>query len=96
MNFFDEIDELTPQREVHLSDEKEIAVILYTSGTTGQPKGAMLSHHALMQNCVDLNLCWGFTSEDVLLHALPLFHVHGLLFCFALGALCFGEYDFAV
>ncbi|QGP52766.1 Long-chain-fatty-acid--CoA ligase [Piscirickettsia salmonis] len=78
--FFDNMVTLAVQREVYMSDPDDIAVILYTSGTTGQPKGAMLSHRALVQNCIDLNLCWGFTDSDVLLHTLPLFHVHGLFF----------------
>lgn len=56
----------------------DIAAILYTSGTTGRSKGAMLSHGNLTSNAQELNQLWGFTPEDVLLHALPVFHVHGL------------------
>ena len=56
----------------------DIAAILYTSGTTGRSKGAMLSHGNLTSNAQELNRLWGFTPEDVLLHALPVFHVHGL------------------
>ncbi len=56
----------------------EIAAILYTSGTTGRPKGAMLSHHNLSSNAEVLHRTWGFGQGDVLLHALPLFHTHGL------------------
>nr|MBS0021074.1 AMP-binding protein [Gammaproteobacteria bacterium] len=56
----------------------EIAALLYTSGTTGQPKGAMLSHDNLASNAATLQSAWGFTTADVLLHALPLFHAHGL------------------
>jgi len=56
----------------------DIAAILYTSGTTGRSKGAMLSHGNLISNAQALNRLWGFTPEDVLLHALPVFHVHGL------------------
>lgn len=54
------------------------AVILYTSGTTGSPKGAMLSHANLAANALALHHAWGFRADDVLLHALPIFHVHGL------------------
>ena len=56
----------------------DIAAILYTSGTTGRSKGAMLSHGNLTSNAQELNPLWGFTPKDVLLHALPVFHVHGL------------------
>ena len=56
----------------------DLAAILYTSGTTGRSKGAMLSHANLGSNAVTLKECWRFTSQDVLLHALPIFHTHGL------------------
>jgi len=56
----------------------DLAAILYTSGTTGRPKGAMLTHNNLLSNAIALHESWGFTPDDVLLHALPLFHVHGL------------------
>jgi malonyl-CoA/methylmalonyl-CoA synthetase len=55
-----------------------VAAIIYTSGTTGRPKGAMLSHANLAANAAALAHAWRFTEADVLLHALPLFHVHGL------------------
>lgn len=54
------------------------AAILYTSGTTGRSKGAVLSHDNLAANAFALKACWRFTNKDVLLHALPLFHIHGL------------------
>lgn len=54
------------------------AALLYTSGTTGRPKGAVLSHRNLASNAEVLRRAWGFGREDVLLHALPLFHTHGL------------------
>ena len=63
---------------------EDLAAILYTSGTTGRSKGAMLSHGNLAANALVLDEFWGFKEErdagdqDVLLHALPLFHVHGL------------------
>ncbi|MEO8105880.1 MAG: AMP-binding protein [Actinomycetes bacterium] len=54
------------------------AALLYTSGTTGRPKGALLSHANLVANARTLVDVWGFASSDVLLHILPLFHTHGL------------------
>jgi malonyl-CoA/methylmalonyl-CoA synthetase len=56
----------------------DLAAILYTSGTTGRSKGAMLSHRNLLSNAEVLLREWRFTAEDVLLHALPIFHTHGL------------------
>ena len=51
---------------------------LYTSGTTGRSKGAMLTQSNLLSNAQALHQIWGFTGDDVLLHALPIFHTHGL------------------
>jgi malonyl-CoA/methylmalonyl-CoA synthetase len=56
----------------------DLASIIYTSGTTGRSKGAMLSHGNLAANAVALHQIWDFSPKDVLLHALPIFHVHGL------------------
>ena len=56
----------------------DLAAVLYTSGTTGRPKGAMLSHENLRSNAAALVEAWRFTPEDVLIHALPIFHTHGL------------------
>jgi malonyl-CoA/methylmalonyl-CoA synthetase len=56
----------------------DLAAILYTSGTTGRSKGAMLSHGNLKSNALVLKELWQFRHEDVLLHALPIFHTHGL------------------
>ncbi|HXW71035.1 MAG TPA: malonyl-CoA synthase [Methylocella sp.] len=56
----------------------DLAAILYTSGTTGRPKGAMLTHGNLASNAAALARLWRFSPDDVLLHALPLYHTHGL------------------
>ncbi|MGZ5181560.1 MAG: AMP-binding protein, partial [Ramlibacter sp.] len=56
----------------------DLAAILYTSGTTGRSKGAMLTHGNLLSNARVLKDYWGWTKGDVLIHALPIFHVHGL------------------
>jgi malonyl-CoA/methylmalonyl-CoA synthetase len=74
------------ERAVYCSDahtvaEKsadDLAAILYTSGTTGRSKGAMLTHGNLLSNAVVLKSYWGWKRGDVLIHALPIFHVHGL------------------
>jgi len=56
----------------------EAAAILYTSGTTGRSKGAVLTHANLASNALALHEAWGFEPDDVLLHVLPVFHAHGL------------------
>jgi len=58
--------------------DKDLAAILYTSGTTGRSKGAMLTQANLLSNARTLAEAWEFTAKDVLLHALPIFHTHGL------------------
>ena len=63
--------------DVHCAPD-DLAALLYTSGTTGQPKGAMLTHGNLASNGGALKTAWAFTGGDVLLHALPIFHAHGL------------------
>lgn len=60
------------------SDENDLAALLYSSGTTGVPKGIMLSHGNLRSNAQALITAWAFNKDDVLLHSLPIFHVHGL------------------
>lgn len=56
----------------------DVAAIIYTSGTTGQPKGAMISHGNLSANVLALDKAWGWKTDDVMLHVLPVFHIHGL------------------
>ncbi len=56
----------------------DLAALLYTSGTTGRSKGAMMSHRNLLSNAVSLVDLWGITDADRLIHALPVFHTHGL------------------
>jgi len=71
------------------SGPDDLAAILYTSGTTGRSKGASLTHRNLASNALALVEAWGFTRGDVLLHALPIYHVHGLfvaLHCALLSA----------
>jgi malonyl-CoA/methylmalonyl-CoA synthetase len=60
------------------SDADDLAALLYSSGTTGRPKGIMLTHENLHANIKALQEAWAFTDSDRLLHALPIFHVHGL------------------
>jgi malonyl-CoA/methylmalonyl-CoA synthetase len=59
-------------------EDDDLAAILYTSGTTGRSKGAMLTHRNLSSNALTLKDYWRFTDQDVLLHALPIYHTHGL------------------
>ncbi len=69
------------QSDVHTPAARaadDLAAILYTSGTTGRSKGAMLSHGNLLSNAQVLQRYWGWKQGDVLIHALPIFHVHGL------------------
>lgn len=71
--------------------EDDLACIIYTSGTTGRSKGAMLSHGNLASNGLTLRDYWRFSGSDVLIHALPLFHVHGLfvaVHCTLLAGAC--------
>jgi len=60
------------------NDKDDTAIIIYTSGTTGRPKGAEITHGNLISNLEALHTAWGWQEDDVLLHVLPIFHVHGL------------------
>jgi len=73
---------------------RDLAAILYTSGTTGLSKGAMLSHDNLLSNALTLVDYWRFTASDVLLHALPIFHTHGLFVATNIIMICGGSMIF--
>lgn len=68
----------TPLDEILPREPDDLAAILYTSGTTGRSKGAMLTHRNLGSNAASLVEAWRFTKQDRLIHALPIFHTHGL------------------
>src|SRR3984885_1943020 len=68
----------SPEFETVTRENDDLAAILYTSGTTGRSKGAMLTHDNLASNSLALVDYWGFTDKDVLIHALPIYHTHGL------------------
>lgn len=68
----------TPIDEIIDRADDDVAAMLYTSGTTGRSKGAMLTHGCLADNGRSLHQVWSFQPGDVLLHSLPIFHVHGL------------------
>ncbi|HEX5068399.1 MAG TPA: AMP-binding protein [Myxococcota bacterium] len=70
--------ERAPDAAIAESAGSDVAAILYTSGTTGRPKGAMLTHRNLAANAEALVALWRFERGDALLHALPIFHAHGL------------------
>ena len=69
---------LDPDPAIEPRADDDLAAICYTSGTTGRSKGAMITHGNLTSNALSLHEIWGFEPGDVLLHALPIFHVHGL------------------
>lgn len=74
----DAADTARPEFETVRRGNDDLAAILYTSGTTGRSKGAMLSHDNLASNSYSLVDYWRFTDKDVLIHALPIYHTHGL------------------
>ena len=74
----DSLDDSAINIQTFNTPKNHIAALLYSSGTTGIPKGIMLTHENLISNTETLVKTWQFTKEDVLMHALPIFHVHGL------------------
>jgi malonyl-CoA/methylmalonyl-CoA synthetase len=85
----EEMDRVDISTPVFAAGNDDPAVILYTSGTTGEAKGAVISHSALIANMTDLHNLWRLSSSDISLHTLPLVHGHGLLLAFQ-GALYAG------
>jgi malonyl-CoA/methylmalonyl-CoA synthetase len=77
-SFLEEAGRAEAESEPVACTDDDLAAMLYTSGTTGKPKGAMLTQRNLSSNALALVEAWRFTSDDVLLHALPIFHTHGL------------------
>lgn len=84
IDFFRSASDSLPAVDIALDDP---SLVIYTSGTTGNPKGAMLTHRNLIHDARNIISIWEITANDVLCHALPLFHVHGL--CFALHTALF-------
>jgi malonyl-CoA/methylmalonyl-CoA synthetase len=85
----EELDRVDISTPVFAAGDDDPAVILYTSGTTGESKGAVISHRALIANMEDLHNLWRLSSRDISLHTLHLLHGHGLLLAFQ-GALYAG------
>ena len=79
LNLFRPVSEIIIDSEAKPDDP---GLIIYTSGTTGKPKGAVLTHRNLIYDALNIIKTWKISKSDVLCHALPIFHVHGL--CFAL------------
>jgi malonyl-CoA/methylmalonyl-CoA synthetase len=77
-SFIDLVRRSAPRSEPHAGSPEDIGAIVYTSGTTGRSKGAMLTRANLASNAAVLAQSWQFTADDILLHVLPLFHIHGL------------------
>ncbi|WP_104203927.1 malonate--CoA ligase [Billgrantia saliphila] len=77
-SLMDTAERATPHEAIEPREDDDLAAILYTSGTTGRSKGAMLTHRNLGSNAETLKEAWRFTAEDRLIHALPIFHTHGL------------------
>jgi malonyl-CoA/methylmalonyl-CoA synthetase len=77
-SLMDKANAAAPFTGIETRDSDDLAAILYTSGTTGRSKGAMLTHRNLGSNARSLTEAWRFTDADRLIHALPIFHTHGL------------------
>jgi malonyl-CoA/methylmalonyl-CoA synthetase len=77
-SFFERVNRQAAEHRVVNRSNWDLAAMLYTSGTTGRSKGAMLTHGNLASNCRALTTLWEFCDKDVLLHVLPIFHTHGL------------------
>jgi len=77
-SFADAIAAAAPSDHATARDTDDLAALLYTSGTTGRSKGAMLTQGNLLSNTLVLKEAWRFSRDDVLVHALPIFHTHGL------------------
>ncbi len=83
----DQAQSVAPLTGIAETKADDVAAMLYTSGTTGRSKGAMLTHRSLIANAETLVQAWGFSEDDVLLHTLPIFHVHGLFVAFGCALL---------
>ncbi len=77
-SLLEQAERAAPFEGIEPRDANDLAAILYTSGTTGRSKGAMLTHHNLASNAASLVEAWRFSESDRLIHALPIFHTHGL------------------
>lgn len=83
----DAVREFDPAGQIVTRTADDLASIIYTSGTTGRSRGAMVSHGNLASNALALYDIWGWRGDDVLIHALPLYHVHGLFVALHLALL---------
>ncbi len=90
----DELKNHRPKFKAANRSNNDLAVIMYTSGTTGKSKGAKLTHQNLASNCKILEKSWEFSENDVLLHMLPTYHTHGLLVACNLLAMVKGSIIF--
>lgn len=93
-NFAESMTGQPHQLKVAARGPGDLAAILYTSGTTGRSKGAMLTHGNLLSNAQALAGLWAFTASDILLHALPIFHTHGLFVASNVSLLTGGQMIF--